>query len=49
QGQHIMTNANILATAGGQYSIPLSALSSGVYILRLSFKGQTRVVKVSVL
>ncbi|MBQ5378082.1 MAG: T9SS type A sorting domain-containing protein, partial [Prevotella sp.] len=49
QGQHILTNANILATAGGQYSIPLSALSSGVYILRLSFKGQTRVVKVSVL
>ena len=48
QGQFITTNANLLATGGAQYSIPLANLPSGIYILRMTFKGQSRVIKISI-
>jgi hypothetical protein len=48
QGQFVTTNANLLATGGAQYSIPLANLPSGIYILRMTFKGQSRVIKISI-
>ncbi|MBR5061833.1 MAG: hypothetical protein IKX24_06790 [Prevotella sp.] len=46
QGQCVSTKAHLLAAAGAQYSIPLTGIKSGIYLLRLSFKGQTRILKV---
>lgn len=46
QGQCVSTKAHLLATAGAQYSIPLIGMKSGISLLRLSFKGQTRILKV---
>jgi hypothetical protein len=41
--------ATILATEGGQYSIPVSGqLQKGVYIARLQFNGATRSVRFTV-
>ena len=49
QGIQVAEVANILTTAGGQYSIPVTAqLQKGVYIARLSFMGETRSVKFTV-
>ena len=49
QGIRVANAANILATAGGQYSIPVSGqLQKGVYIVRLQFNGSTRSVQFTV-
>ena len=49
QGVRVANVANILATAGGQYSIPVSTqLQKGVYIARLLFNGATRSVRFTV-
>lgn len=49
QGTLVANVANLLVTAGGQYSIPVSAqLKKGVYIARLSFGGESRSVKFTV-
>ena len=49
QGTQVATVANLLTTAGGQYSIPVSSqVKKGVYIARLSFMGETRSVKFTV-
>jgi hypothetical protein len=45
----VATVANLLVTAGGQYSIPVSTqLQRGVYIARLSFNGESKSVKFTV-
>ena len=49
QGHSLSKKVDILATGGAQYSFPLTNIPSGVYILRLTFKGQSRMAKVSVL
>jgi hypothetical protein len=49
QGTQVATVANLLVTAGGQYSIPVSTqLQRGVYIARLSFNGESKSVKFTV-
>jgi hypothetical protein len=46
QGAQVATIANLLATAGGQYTIPVNVqLQPGVYIARLNFNGETKSVK----
>ena len=46
QGAQVATIANLLATAGGQYTIPVNVqLQPGVYIARLNFNGETKTVK----
>lgn len=49
QGHSLSKKVDILATGGAQYSFPLTNIPSGIYILRLTFKGQSRMAKVSVL
>ncbi|MBQ6682206.1 MAG: hypothetical protein IJM78_08235 [Prevotella sp.] len=49
QGVQVAKVANLLVSAGGQYSIPVNAqLTTGVYVARLSFNGETRTVKFTV-
>jgi hypothetical protein len=49
QGTRVATVANILATAGGQYSFPVSAnLQKGLYIARLQFNGASCSTKFTV-
>jgi len=46
QGTLVSTVANLLTTAGGQYSVPVSAqLQSGIYIARLTANGETKSIK----
>ena len=49
QGTQVAEVANLLAAAGGQYSIPVNTkLQKGVYIARLTFNGATRSIKFTV-
>ena len=49
QGIQVAEVANLLVTAGGQYSIPVNTqLKKGVYVARLTFNGATRTVKFTV-
>ena len=49
QGTRVRNVANILATEGGQYSIPVgTGLAKGVYVARLTFGGETRSAKFTV-
>jgi hypothetical protein len=46
QGTLVSTVANLLTTAGGQYSVPVSAqLQPGIYIARLTANGETKSIK----
>ena len=49
QGIQVAEVANLLVTAGGQYSIPVNTqLKKGVYVARLTFNGATRAIKFTV-
>lgn len=49
QGIQVAEVANLLVTAGGQYSFPVNAqLQKGIYIARLTCNGATRSVKFTV-
>ena len=50
QGNKVVTLANLLATEGGMYTIPVEQkLMQGVYIIRLTFDGKlTKSVKMVV-
>ncbi len=49
QGIQVAEVANLLAAAGGQYSIPVNTqLKKGVYVARLTFNGASRSVRFTV-
>lgn len=45
QGRQLQRIADMLTTAGAEYSLPMGDMPAGVYVLRLDFNGQTRTAK----